>query len=124
MKNGDLIFVYGTLRPGHGANRYFANGAGEHLGQDRITGEIYNLGWFPGVKLGETNEFTSEGPTVEGDVYRIADDSLPSRLDGYEGYPSLYNRRQVTTEQGRTVWVYEYNGSPREETRISSGKWE
>lgn len=122
MKMGDLILVYGTLRPGHAANVYLRDKA-EHKGSTRISATMYNCGWFPGIKLAAKGDFVTEGPKVTGDVYEITDEGLPEILDGYEGYPNLYGRKTVETEDGRKVWVYTYNHAVRDESIIGSGDW-
>lgn len=121
MKSGDKIFVYGTLRPGHGANYMMERGA-KHVEKTRISGTMYNMGWFPGVRVEGDGEFISEGPTVTGDLYEITDDNLSSVLDSYEGYPTLYGRKQVTTESGEKTWVYEINDA-RDRPLIPTGVW-
>lgn len=123
MKKGDVVAVYGTLRKGQGANGYFKDRA-KYLGKSRISAKLYRLGWYPGIKLGGERRFISEGPTVVVDLYEIEDERLPAMLDGYEGYPSLYGRDVVEDENGKEVWVYEYNGSVQEDRLISSGDWE
>ena len=122
MRVGDKIFVYGTLRPGEVSNQYM-KGRATHLGTTRISAEMFDLGWFPGVKV-VSEEFNANGPTVEGDLYEIEDPDLPGDLDRYEGYPSLYGRREITTENGVRTFVYEYNGKPGRELLVESGKWE
>lgn len=126
MKAGDLLFVYGTLRRGESADLSNKT-AVEFVGEDRINGDLYNLGWFPGVKNVNTDEMESyfypSLSMVHGDVFRILDASITSMLDAYEGYPSLYGRSVVLSGEGRLVWVYTYNGVPQESQRISSGDW-
>jgi len=122
MKPGDNIFVYGTLKEGHGANSLL-QGRANYVGETRISGKMYSLGGFPGIK--EANpEFLSEGPTVRGELYRIEDERLPEMLDGYEGYPRLYDRTVVRCENGEEAWTYTYNGEPREEALVPTGCWE
>ena len=117
MKTGDKIFVYGTLRPDARNGKMMTTGA-KHVGTDSITGaQLYNLGWFPGVKLDKTDSM------VHGDVFEIVDGKLPPRLDSYEGYPSLYSRSQVKTDNGELAWVYTYNGSVSQDQLIESGEW-
>lgn len=122
MKKGDRLFVYGTLRPS-GSNSRALEGRAQHLGTTRIAGRLYGLGWFPGIKLVGSGD---PAPTdmVEGDLFEITDDGLPSSLDSYEGYPSLYDRQVVPTEDGRDAWVYTYNGDVSEDRRIESGVWQ
>lgn len=122
MNRGDLLFVYGTLRPGNGAHDLFMSSGVEHIGETRISGRMYSMGGFPGVRL-DGRRFHSEGDVVTGDLFRITDDNLSSRLDQYEGYPHLYGRRLVETEQGEDAWVYEINMAPPETSRIPSGTW-
>lgn len=120
MVIGDYIFVYGTLRKGEGASAYMKDC--EYIGEDKITGAIYTLGGFPGLKIANT-DFFPELPSVTGDVFRIGGDNTISRLDGYEGYPSLYSRMVVKTESGLSVWVYTYNGRVDHRALVESGNW-
>lgn len=128
MKVGENIFVYGTLKQGHGANSMLQNRS-EFVGDTRISGKLYGLGGFPGLKtiVDERDDgiipFVSEGPCVTGELYRITDEDLPFILDRYEGYPSLYSRRRVEAEDGNVTWVYEYNGDPRPDAIVPSGNW-
>lgn len=131
MKSGDLIFCYGTLRVGEGAD-LSRNPQVRHLGIDRINGKIYNLASFPGLKLlgvAGTLPFEADLPCVVGDVFEILDDSVPPRLDRYEGYRAsapeegLYDRSQVTTEAGHRVWVYTINHQPSPDGLIAKGDW-
>lgn len=116
MKKGDKIFVYGTLRP-TGCNGRLLEGRANHLGNNRIEGAtLYNLGWFPGVKLGG-------GSQVEGDLFEITCDTLPDSLDRYEGYPQLYDRQIVQTVDGQETWVYTYNYDVSDERIIKEGVW-
>jgi gamma-glutamylcyclotransferase (GGCT)/AIG2-like uncharacterized protein YtfP len=120
---GDKIFVYGTLKQGHGANS-FLQGRSKFIADDRISGTMFSMGGYPGVRLGSSREFLSEGPTVKGEVYEVEDARLPSMLDQYEGYPNLYNRKKVRTEAGYNAWVYEINDPPSEDRVIGTGIWE
>lgn len=131
MKKDDLIFVYGTLRQGECADlseKSFGNGKkhATFVKEDRINGNIYDLGWFPGfLRLTDDKDvpFETELPFVVGDVFRLDSDDIASQLDGYEGFPNLYGRSQAQTEGGLTVWVYTYNGNPHPDRRITSGDW-
>lgn len=117
MKKGDFLFVYGTLRPGESASLMGRAGV-DYLGKDMICGSIFDLGWYPGVKL-------DGGGMVTGDVFVITDDAIVSELDSYEGYPSLYGRSQVPTMSGSgVVWIYTYNHTVKSDQRIESGDWQ
>ncbi len=119
------IFVYGTLRKG-GQGRSFE---GEFLGQDRITGNLYDLGWYPGVRE-VRGIFDPTKPAIVGEVYEVSEETFMS-LDVYEGcgkdptYPNtgLYYRKQVLTENNVPVWVYIYSQEIPEDCRILSGDW-
>jgi gamma-glutamylcyclotransferase (GGCT)/AIG2-like uncharacterized protein YtfP len=124
MKKGDLLFVYGTLRKGERADlsRSSHSMCVDFVGEDSINGEIYNLGWYPGLKY-TTDDFNTEFPTVEGDVFRIRSSSVVPFLDAYEGYPNLYNRIETRTASGKVVWVYTYNHAVSEGQLVRAGNW-
>jgi gamma-glutamylcyclotransferase (GGCT)/AIG2-like uncharacterized protein YtfP len=122
MKKGDLLFVYGTLRQGESADLSLRSGA-EFVADDVINGNLYEVSWFPGVKLLSTNDYDPSRPVVFGSVFRLNDEGLIRHLDAYEGYPNLYDRQQVETGGSRFVWVYTYRNSVGENQRIASGDW-
>lgn len=128
MKKNDKLFVYGTLRKGASADlqRFASNGddySSRYLGTDRINGRLYDLGSFPGVHLLKSPVFNSDLPVVVGDVFELLDEVLIERLDAYEGYPRLYDRRQVLSATGEHVWVYVYNHPMDDRPSIPSGDW-
>lgn len=105
------VFTYGTLRPP------VANPL-------QVVGSMYNLGWYPGVRLDGHNSRTFIVEPIEVD-----DDDL-LRLDYYEGYDedhpetSLYLRKEVLTVDGTKGWIYEYNTPDLDPVRlIQSGDW-
>ena len=116
------IFVYGTLRYGHGAN-YMLNEC-EHIGTFTYEGaEMFSLGSFPGIHLTEDKQ-----SIIVGDLYKLGGDNTLDRLDSYEGYlrhnpeSSLYLRKEIEIN-GIPTYIYEYNGKPRTNSTISSGDW-
>ena len=121
MKKGDLIFVYGTLRVGESAD-LSRNQDATFLQQDKINGVIYDLGWYPGVKVAG-DPFTDADPLVVGDVFILGSNDVTKTLDNYECYPSLYNRIVVQTQSGLSVWVYTYNGGVDRTQRIMNGDY-
>jgi gamma-glutamylcyclotransferase (GGCT)/AIG2-like uncharacterized protein YtfP len=125
MKTGDLLFVYGTLRRGASADLSRSSSSFDvtFVDTDRINGKLYNIGWYPGIKDVRGGAFNSILSTVTGDVFLIRDDTVRDVLDAYEGYPHLYDRCQVETEDGRMVWVYTYNGQPPGESFLPTGDW-
>lgn len=119
-----LLFVYGTLRAAasNPCERY----GGVHVGPATFKGaDLFDLGWYPGIKLGSENE-------VVGDLYEVDQSIIPS-LDAYEGTPHLYTRHSLEGTQFDTqvnlskyegqVMLYEYNGYPSNRPRIESGDW-
>lgn len=128
MKKGDEVFVYGTLRKGERADlsKNGSNFSVEYLGMDAINGKLYHLGAYPGVKLLqslEIGDFDQAQPLVTGEVFYIKDSSVGALLDAYEGYPHLYGREQVLSQDGRIVWVYVYNPMVIEDQLIETGDW-
>jgi gamma-glutamylcyclotransferase (GGCT)/AIG2-like uncharacterized protein YtfP len=125
MRVGSLLFVYGTLRRGERADlsKHEKEFGVTYLGEDRINGLIYNMGSYPGLKVGDPLEFDSLQPSVVGDVFRIENKSIITLLDHYEGYPYLYNRTEVPTEGDQLVWVYTYNGEVSDGQLLPAGDW-
>lgn len=125
MRVGSLLFVYGTLRKGERADlsQHEKEFGVTYLGKDKINGMIYNLGSYPGLKVGDYSEFDPDQPIVYGDVFRLEESSIITMLDHYEGYPNLYDRCEVETEDGRRVWVYVYNHAVVDAQRVIHGDW-
>ncbi len=108
------LFVYGTLRPGTGPTA-------------RLSGEMYDCGWFPGVRLGGkgcNSSFVVE--CIEVDDARLA------RIDNYEGYhesnhlTSLYLRQPIEAVIGGKAtrgWIYVYNKSIEPYPFVEHGDW-
>lgn len=98
----EFVYAYGTLRPG--LNHHVV----------LVKGELYDLGWFPGIKLGGADDVVCE---------RIEVQDL-GHVDRYEGYyesdpgQSLYIRRPFLDG-----WIYEFNGKTNPIKRIMSGDW-
>jgi gamma-glutamylcyclotransferase (GGCT)/AIG2-like uncharacterized protein YtfP len=113
--NGEvLVFVYGTLKRGHGNHHWLAGAPfqGEAELPDVV---LHDLGPFPMAVPGEGK--------VLGEVYRIDAGAL-ARLDRLEGYPRLYDRRPLPLADGRSAWVY--LGRPhqvRHVHAIADGLW-
>jgi gamma-glutamylcyclotransferase (GGCT)/AIG2-like uncharacterized protein YtfP len=149
----DLIFVYGTLRPGFEAYRLLQTVGAHHLGQGSVCGELADLGRFPGAlkpdvaPAGEGSQDRSEttaweassvdgshGSRIVGDVFRLVNSNRAFKLlDGYEGFrraapgESLFIREltEVTLRNGRPIvaWIYWLNRSAKGARRIKSGDY-
>lgn len=115
MKKGEFLFVYGTLRLGQSAD-LSRTGKALYVQPHKIGGDLYALGWFPGVKFNDHNE-------VLGDLFLIEDESITPQLDRYEGHPSLFERQIVDEFDGKPVWAYEYKGDVTSARQIESGDW-
>jgi gamma-glutamylcyclotransferase (GGCT)/AIG2-like uncharacterized protein YtfP len=71
-----LVFVYGTLRRGEQRDINRLQPAPRFVGMAHVAGLLYDLGSYPGLRLGE-------GGVVSGEVYEI-DAKLERRLDEIE----------------------------------------
>ena len=110
------LFVYGTLRPGHmNSARLGLEGSLTCTPGVKLMGyELYNLGWFPGIRPGQGY--------VVGDLFDVPDDRW-NALDSYEGAPNLYTRESVTIGGLTGVQVYVYHKDIDPEHKIASGDW-
>ena len=101
---GIRVFVYGTLKEGHGNHGYYLRGnpAVEYLGRCTITGPylMHDTGFFPMVY--EVSGVVDQ--PIVGEVYRIDHDTLDA-LDMLEGHPNWYRRHQVDTPF-KKAWCY------------------
>lgn len=104
----ELVFVYGTLRPGGSAAAKMERAS--HLGEAKLYGKLYDMGWYPGLRL---DPLAGE---VVGDLFAVPEMLLPV-LDGYEGCavsdpaPHEYERllTTVVTADGAIceAWTYQ-----------------
>lgn len=117
------VAVYGSLLSGFG-NHCLLKGS-DMKGAAVIEGfEMYSLGGFPCIVPDD------DKGRIEVEVYDV-DDTTMSRLDMLEGYPSFYDRKQVTVNTGKgdeKAWVYYMHEVPsfsghRHAPRIESGSW-
>jgi len=124
---GDLLFVYGTLLPGHAPRSMHAVCERlKHVGGATIVGQLFDLGPYPAVVTGASG-------LVRGALVEVADEQTWTALDRYEGCPrpgeaaGLFRRiRTVATiDAGETVdcWIYVYNRDLSRAKRVESGCW-
>lgn len=112
------VFVYGSLKKGKQADAFLKNS--KFISEDSVKGGLYAISFFPGIRLDEDGE-------VSGEVYEVDRDTL-FRLDNYEGYygtrpDSLFVRKNVTTNKGEKVCIYEFNGSVKGCHKVEDGVW-
>lgn len=105
------VLVYGTLRTGDADADIV-----------KISGRIYNLGWFPGLELLPEES----GEIVTCERIKVSETGL-KQFDSYEGYhpenleQSLYHRVKVGDD-----YVYTYNADTSligDDHIINSGDW-
>ena len=117
------VFVYGTLRKGQERDINRLQPAPLFMGNSQINGTLYNLGSYPGVRLGGAQ-------WVQGEVYHITPE-LERQLDEIEEvWPQQtgeYVRREVVVQFAGVALiclVYELV-EPRTDSRvvIESGDW-
>lgn len=122
----NLLFVYGTLKD---PNSELMKGNKLVSDQAFVKGvNLYQIGaWFPGVTYSDDAE-----DTVYGSIFEVPGNF--KILDEYEGFEvgnpahSLFVRSRVygymnkEDRAGVPVWMYIYNGHPRE--KIEGGVWQ
>ena len=79
----DVIFTYGTLRPGLGdrPEAHAFRATATHIGPASFQGKLYAIDWYPAV-------VESPDPTdiVTGDLFQIGQNAdFFTKLDTYEG---------------------------------------
>lgn len=117
------VFVYGTLRRGELRDINSLQPTPIFIGDGQITGTLYDLGSYPGVRLGGVR-------WVQGEIYQISPE-LERQLDEIEEvWPQQtgeYARREVLVEcavTALTCLVYEAAETRTEGQRlIESGDW-
>lgn len=92
------VFVYGSLRKGGTFHHVLDEESAVFLSTAQIVGDIFPTSLdFPCLMEGSG--------LVDGEVYAITK-KLLRRLDFIEGHPQLYERTEIQTTSGLTVWVY------------------
>jgi len=129
QKNGDWLFVYGTLMSGCDnpmAARLIAES--ESRVPARVLGRLYRIDWYPGLVPGADRHVT-------GEAVRLKQASSWDWLDRYEGChaddprPHEYRRAEIMCEVGADfgrklrVQTYVYAMSVQDRALIPSGSW-
>lgn len=121
---GIRVFVYGTLKEGHGNHGcYFeGNDGATLLGRCTITGPyvMRSLGFFPCVSQVDG----AVDAEILGEVYQVDGDTLDA-LDMLEGHPSWYVRHQIDTPW-KKAWCYfmpEAELHSSDDAIVASGCW-
>lgn len=93
------VFVYGTLKHGHGNHRLLAGSV--FLGSKETMHPLF-------VMVGHGIPFVyhvEEGWRISGELYEV-DDEVLKDLDRLESNGSLYERRPVLLNDGSLAWMY------------------
>ena len=94
-----FVFVYGTLRRGEERDINLLHPAPEAIGCASVEGQLYDLGTYPGLRLGGAGR-------VEGEVYAISP-ALEGRLDEIESvWPETsgeYVKREVAVRMNPSL---------------------
>jgi len=111
----ELLFVYGTLRPGHAPAEIAAIvDRLKPVGEATVRARLHDLGAYPGIVL------EASADVVPGVLLALpADPDILAQLDAYEGFIpahpeiSLFQRVKTTATRAdgelTDCWVYVYN---------------
>lgn len=109
------MFVYGTLKRGHGNNRLMMNS--KFIGE-ATTSEKFAL-YRSGIPYVSSLEQLHQ---VHGELYEVPEEEVP-RIDSLEGHPNWYERRQteVVDKEGNThtAWLYFCDIDPERASRLT-----
>ena len=126
----DIIFTYGTLRPGLGARpaAQAFRATAKHIGPASFQGRLYSIDWYPGVI-----DSDALGDIVTGDLFQLPQDpTFLEALDTYEmcspalPEPHEYVRTiRTVLADGHAIqaWIYLFNQTITDQTRIISGDY-
>lgn len=111
--NKELLFVYGTLKRGHGNNRllfgqkYMGKAITERPYIMASRGIPYVYEW----NRAEQNDEIIRGKPIHGEIYQVDPDALAG-IDRLEGHPRWYRRKVIPIELHAEVttrihaWIY------------------
>ncbi|WP_375195141.1 gamma-glutamylcyclotransferase [Sphingobium sp.] len=120
-----LLFVYGTLRPGHdGPMAHWLAHVARHVGGATASGTLYHVDGYPAFVPGEAD-------VVRGDLFALPDPAaILAVLDEHEEcsphfpHPQEYRRERLTVRSVAgpvEAWTYIYNRDVGALARIQSG---
>lgn len=91
MDNNSIpVFVYGTLKRGHGNYMRLLHGRAVFVATGAVKGDLFDLGPFPAMKEGDG--------TVHGEIFMVGPETLKD-LDYLEGHPTFYKRTKMNLTQ-------------------------
>ena len=121
-----LLFVYGTLKRGHGNHHIIRNA--EYVG-DFVTESKFGLvsmGEFPGMV--DCKEPSEEGCNIKGELFFV-DDAMLEYCDRLEGVPHFYRREAITVRSESdppdtiSCFVYILNKASAEGKEFIGAEW-
>ena len=113
----ELVFVYGTLRRGHGNHVLLKNSQFVDAG---LTKKKYAM-YANGIPFVNDDEEVS---SIFGELYKVSNHTL-RMLDLLEGHPGWYERKKITVIGGKKrykAWLY-FNNT-KDGDLIESGDYE
>ena len=118
-----FVFVYGTLRKGQLNDITLYQPPPLYIGSTCVKGQLYNCGWYPGMRLGGEQ-------SVLGEVYQVSAQLL-AQLDELEEVAPVpsgeYQRIQMEVEcagQELICCIYELSEHcAAQSTVIEEGDW-
>jgi gamma-glutamylcyclotransferase (GGCT)/AIG2-like uncharacterized protein YtfP len=118
-----FVFVYGTLRKGQRNDINLRTPQPVFIGSAGVKGQLYNRGWYPGIRLGGEQ-------SVLGEVYQVSAQLL-AQLDELEEVAPVpsgeYQRIQMEVEcagQQLVCEIYELSEHcAAQSTPIAEGDW-
>lgn len=119
------VFVYGTLRNGHGNYSNILEGNTVREEKASMNGKLFMVGGFPGMIQDNESRVVGELMYIDPKKY----EEVMKRLDWLEGYrkndkSSMYIRKQVMVWNGSvgiTAWTYYWNRSTLRLPLIENG---
>lgn len=107
MENCNLVFVYGTLKSGHGNNKLLSTSKliGSRLTKDKFV--LLEAGCpFLVPEIVCPADLQDTARQVRGELWRIPEDGTLEDLDRLEGEGYLYHRRYILTDKNELCWSY------------------
>ncbi len=110
LDKSPFVFVYGTLKRGHGNNRLLKTS--EFISEDTTADKFYMAAQgCPFVYPENVVKEVLEEPNhllypVFGEVYRVNSAVTMSELDTLESEGWMYHRELIETTSGVTAWMY------------------